>query len=134
VEWEPEFRSALQLLYRGFYVGDDAAFDAGASRLGLSAIKHLFRQHFGEQTNNTRFRLKHFYDSFQRIFEYCKTHRIELKGEFVVLGACLSTLYENLDRFDVAVDARSCFILGARGYVSEQDDVGRAVGANKVNT
>ncbi len=134
VQWEPEFREALQLLYRGFYLGDDAAFDAGASRLGLSAIKHLFRQHFGEQTNKTRFRLKHFYDSFQRIFEYCKTHRIELKGEFVVLGACLSTLYENLDRFDVAVDARSCFIQGARGHITDTDDVGLAANAKKVNT
>lgn len=113
VDWDPEFRQGLQLLYRGFYLADDASFDAGAELLGLTPIRHLFRQHFGERITDMRFELKHFLDSFQRIFRFCKIHGIELRSDFVMLGACLSTLYENLERFDVTVDARRCFINGS---------------------
>jgi hypothetical protein len=119
VDLTPEFRDGLQLLYRGFYLADDASFDAGAAQLGLTPLRHLFREHFGERVTDMRFELKHFLDSFQRIFRFCKTHGIELRSDFVLLGACLSTLYENLERLDVRVDARHCFIEASRVSTGE---------------
>lgn len=114
VDWDGDFRTGLQLLYRGFYLDDDAAFDAGARHLGLLPLRQLFREHFGEQVTETRFRLTQFLDSFKRIFAFCKMNDVQLRSEFVVLGACLSTLYENLERLDVAVDARACFVEGSQ--------------------
>ncbi len=129
VDWDSEFRAGLQLLYRGFYLDDDAAFDAGARRLGLLPLKHLFRQHFGERVTETRFRLSHFMESFQRIFAFCKTNGVQLRSDFVVLGACLSSLYENLERFDVTVDARACFAEGSRVSPVDAGVLGIEVGS-----
>lgn len=107
--WDPEFVSALQDVYGGFYAGRDERFRRGLAALGLEGAREAFERHFDEEVGSTTFDLQSFVDSFHDIFAFCRDHRIELPAGFLPLGICLATMYENLDRLSVTVDVRRCF-------------------------
>lgn len=112
MEHDETFRGHLKDVYQGFYTDDAERFEAGLSALGMGGASDLFARHFGENVEATRFELDRFIETFHDIFVFCRERDIELAGEFLSLGVYLATMYENLDRFDVTVDARRAFERG----------------------
>jgi hypothetical protein len=109
-EWSPAFRSAVQALYRGFYLGDDVLFREGLGALGLSQAEGEIRSQFGEgQQRAVRFSLKDFQQKFHDVFVRCQETGSRIDIGFVPLGLCLATLYEHLEALGEPFDARAAF-------------------------
>lgn len=113
-ELEPDFLAAIREIYVGFYRDEPDRFEAGLEALNLAGAGPLFERHFGEDVQATRFETASFVSTFHDIFSYCGREGIELAGGFLGFGVYLATMYDNLDRLDVEVDVRSCFLRATR--------------------
>lgn len=109
MELDAGFVQSLRTVYRGFYGDDDAMFTRGLAELRLDGAKALFRQYFGDDPRAVRFQLKGFISSFEDIFNHCRAEGIAIPRDFVYLGIYLATMYDNLNRFDIAVDVVAAF-------------------------
>lgn len=111
ITWEEDVRRNLGELYRGFFKKDPRKFNAALDRLGLSVVKDIFLNHFGDGNNSAvRFTTKHFLESFHDVFVKLAEEKQPLKGQFVLLGVYLATLYESLERLDVPFNVRAQFL------------------------
>ena len=109
--WKPDFRSAIAGMYRGFYLGDDAAFNQGLRELNLLHAADKFRAHFGSGSQEAvTFKLSEFKKSFHAIFVSCKENRAKLHPDFFALGVYLVCLYEHLEALGVPLNVRASFI------------------------
>jgi len=110
VNFDPEFKRAMQGIYEGFYAEDDEQFESSLAQMGLEGVADLFRAHFGEGDQSAvEFDVEHFRDTFMQIFEHCKEEGVELHHDFVALGINLATLYEHLGSLGGAYDVRSAY-------------------------
>lgn len=108
--WDKGFLSGICCLYRGFYDDHPTEFSEGLKRLNLSHAAGIFREHFGEGSqDNVTFSLAHFKKSFHAIFVSCKEHRTKLHPDFFALGVYLVCLYEHLELLGLPLDVRSAF-------------------------
>lgn len=119
VRWDPRFQASVRKLYIGFYGDDDAVMADGLRALNLESASDLFREHFGlgDQTR-VLFSVDHFVSTFHKVFVHCKDHGIQLDAGFLPLGIYLASMYETLDRLDVALDVRSAFRAATRSAQS----------------
>jgi len=112
--WQPDFRSAMGQIYRGFYMGDERCFTSGLDALNLGHAAAIFKKHFGEGgQDSVQFRLHEFKKSFHAIFQSCKKNRTKLHPDFFALGVYLLCLYEHLETLAVPFDVRACFLRAA---------------------
>jgi hypothetical protein len=110
VRWDPAFLDAIRRMYRGFYAGEDAAFQAALADLHLDVAADLFLDHFGAGDQSAvRFEMAHFTRSFHAVFLRCREHGVRLHPDFVALGVYLAALYEHLEGLDVPLDVRGAF-------------------------
>lgn len=54
-------------------------------------------------------RQHHERESHREILVHCRDNEVTLPGDFLARGVYLATMYENLDRLDVVVNAQRCF-------------------------
>ena len=108
-EWAPEFIAALRHVYLGFYTHDEAQFQLGLRALALAHSADLFRQQFGGEQRELRFRTADFVRTFHAVFQRCKQHGTTLHGDFLPLGIYLAALYDHLQELAVAVDVAAAF-------------------------
>jgi hypothetical protein len=107
--WEPAFIEALRQIYIGFYRDDPSGFRAGLAALDLSHAQDVFRRHFGDGQRSVRFEVKHFVSTFHQVFLRCRDAHTSLHPDFLLLGLCLASLYDHLERLGVAVDVVAAF-------------------------
>jgi hypothetical protein len=107
--WSPDFLEPLRKIYRGFYTHDDEAFYSGLAALSLEHSADLFRQHFGGDQAEVRFRTADFVDTFHKVFVRCKETRTSLHPDFLPLGIYLAVLYDHLQELNVPVNVAAAF-------------------------
>jgi predicted unusual protein kinase regulating ubiquinone biosynthesis (AarF/ABC1/UbiB family) len=117
VTLRPDFREGMLALYRSFYSGDDAAFNAALRQMGMlrddldesaaSELKGLLRQHFGMDQRRQRFKIEGFRASFDELFRFFLEHDYRLHSDFVFVGFYLITLYLSLEALGEAHDTRA---------------------------
>lgn len=116
---DPEFRSALCSLYRGFFEDDPEASRRG---LGLYAwktpvdaryfekVEEVLRAHFGDaRSEPILFSMEHFKQSFKRLFDVAIAERAKLHPELSLIGVGLAGLYVSLEELGVPLDVRSAY-------------------------
>lgn len=107
-EFSPGFVEGLGDLYAGFYGQDDARFERGLEKSGLTQaswpaadrarMATLFRAHFGQALDAPmKFRLATFQQSFQAVFTFLLEKKVHLTTDFLLLGVMLVTLYLSLE-------------------------------------
>lgn len=110
VDWEGTFIDGVRQMYRGFYRGDDAAFEAAVARVGLEGTGELFREHFGgDDQEEVSFDLATFRETFHKILSRCKERGLKLHPNFIPLGVYLASLYEHLEEAGGSYDVRAAF-------------------------
>ncbi len=108
--WAPGIREALSRLYRGYYGGDDAMFEAALRELALEPAREVFLAQFGTGDQRAvRFEMRKFHDSFHEAFVVCRDAGVELDGDFIALGIYLATLYEHLEALGGEWDVRAAW-------------------------
>lgn len=107
--WSSDFRAAFLDICRGYYRCEGARFDAGLEELGLEAERSLMLEHFGGAGDCARFSLHDFLDTFGRVFDSCAARGARLHPDFLVLGVCLGTLYQHLERYPRGFDRRAAY-------------------------
>ncbi len=108
--WDVAFLDAIRRLYRCFYSGDDAGFEAALAELDLSAAGETFRHHFGEGDQRAvRFDPKRFHASFHEVFVRCRDAGASLHPNFLGLGCYLAALYDHLGALGGSYDVRGAF-------------------------
>jgi hypothetical protein len=108
-DWSADFIEPLRKIYRGFYSRDDEMFRAGLSALALTHSADLFREQFGGEQAQLRFRTADFVSTFHQVFLRCKQHRTALHPDFLPLGIYLAALYDHLEELNVPVDVTAAF-------------------------
>lgn len=116
IQLRPGFRAGMLALYRSFYSGDDAAFEASLRLMGLlpaglpdeaaDELKGMLHVHFGVQQNAQRFSIDQFKASFDHLFEFFIRHKYRLHSDFIFVGFYLITLYLTLEEGGQAHDVR----------------------------
>ena len=116
LRWEPEFIEQLREMYRGFYSGDDARFEAALDALDLRCAEKTFREQFGAGDQRAvRFAMKDFVATFHEAFTSCKTQGQSLHRNFVGLGIYLAFLYDHLESLGGGpFDVRTAYERGSR--------------------
>ncbi len=108
--WNPEFKDAVSLMYKGFYLDDNEAFKTGLRQMNLEHAADIFRSHFGSGDQDAVvFKLSEFKKSFHAIFVSCKENRAKLHPDFFALGVYLVCLYDNLEALGVPLNVRRAF-------------------------
>jgi hypothetical protein len=108
IHWQPEFLEGLRQLYRGFYLGDGARFDAGLQQLNMAGSGDALRNLLGrDDPRNTRFDVDAFHKSFHELFVSYRDRGVPLHRNFLPLGVSLMCLYATLDSLDVSLDVRA---------------------------
>jgi hypothetical protein len=108
--WNPEFKGAVSLMYKGFYLDDHEAFKTGLRQMNLEHAADIFRAHFGSGDQDAVvFKLSEFKKSFHSIFVSCKENRAKLHPDFFALGVYLVCLYDNLEALGVPLNVRRAF-------------------------
>ena len=108
IRWQPEFLEGLRGLYLGFYLDDDARFDAALRQLNMETSGEAMRNLLGrDDPRNTRFDSEAFHDSFHELFVSYRDSGVALHRNFLPLGVCLMCLYDTLDTLDASLDVRA---------------------------
>lgn len=108
VTWDPDFISAVQRLYRGFYSDDERMFGEALSDLSLEAAQDTFVRHFGGgDQRSVRFERAHFHQTFHQAFRACAQQGGQLHRNFISLGLMLGCLYAHLEPLELALDVRA---------------------------
>ncbi|MFZ4713532.1 MAG: hypothetical protein ACOYL6_07470 [Bacteriovoracaceae bacterium] len=117
--FEPEFKATLIRLYKGFYYEDELLFWQSLADLGLTqnlshdqatTLMKLFQENFGTNFRNYHFDLKHFQESFSKIFEFFMEYEVKLKTDFLYLGVYLTTLFMHLDQYPGTYNVEAIFL------------------------
>lgn len=106
-QFDHEFQSALQEVYRKFFSQKDESIIPELQRLGLvqshwsdevkSEFEELFFKHFySEDVESMTFDMKQMFSSFTKIFLYLKDKGVVVPTPFAFLGLYLATLYFTL--------------------------------------
>lgn len=107
VRWHPEFLDGVAGLYRGFYLDDEARFEAALQQLNMEGSGGALRNLLGrDDPRNARFDLQSFHSNFHELFVSYRDRRVSLHRNFLPLGLCLMGLYEALDSLGVELDVR----------------------------
>lgn len=115
--WPPEFQTAITNVYIDFYLNQGANLEDALRPLSLELAADIFREHFagGTQTqasgnqDEVEFNLKTFFDSFHKIFKFCKEKSLHIHPAFVSLGLYLASMYETLEELDQSFNVRQAF-------------------------
>lgn len=118
-EPDPDFRRRVRSLYAGFYQQDPSALAEGIQLYGWDSspsagfsrrMERLLREHFGAaETGGTHFSIKHFRDTFDRIFRETAESKAKLHPELTFLGVGLVGLYLTLESLQTPLDPRRAF-------------------------
>lgn len=116
---DEEFMSRIRALYAGFYRGDGAALARGVElyswrsqpRAGFpQRLDRLLRDHFGAGgTDDMRFSIAHFRETFERIFAEAAASGAKLHPDLPFLGVELVGLYLTLESLAVSLNPRRAF-------------------------
>lgn len=110
VQWQPDFLTGLRDLYAGFYLDDEARFEAGLLQLGLQDSGDALLSHLGSgDQRNVRFETSAFHTSFHDTFLACRDRGVALHRNFLALGIYLVCLYDVLEALDLEFDVRGAF-------------------------
>lgn len=115
--WDGGFRNDVRKLYRGFYAGDDTAFDDALGSLQLEHARETFVSHFGAgDQSQVEFDTSAFHATFHEVFVRTREAGVRLAPDFVYLGIYLGTLYENLESIGGTHNVRRAYqkVIGAR--------------------
>ncbi|QDG53567.1 hypothetical protein FIV42_23325 [Persicimonas caeni] len=109
-EWEPEFRLAAQDIYMGFYLDDDARFEAGLDVMGLLCAEDVFVEHFGGgEQHAVSFRMERFIKTFRKTLQRCKAAGQRAHPNLIPFGMYIVTLYDHLEHLGGEFDVRGAF-------------------------
>lgn len=108
VRWQPEFLEGVRDLYVGFYLDDDARFDAALQQLGMEGSGDALRNLLGrDDPCNARFDSKGFHENFHELFVQYRNGGTALHRNFLPLGVSLMCLYDTLDTLGVSLNVRA---------------------------
>ncbi len=115
IRWDRDFVAALRDVYAGFFLDDEARFEAGLSHLGLGSAGGLLLRHLGQgNQRGVRFSASHLQATLKEISELNLTRPGTLHQNFVAFGLYLASLHELLASLDCALDVRSAFMRSYR--------------------
>ena len=120
-ELSSNFIKGLQKLYTGFYLKDADLYKSGLIEIGLislndseetqSEMMKIFNEHFGDGSQeDVSFEMKHFTDSFHKVFDKIFHQNKQLNEDFVYLGIYLVTLYLHLEKLGGSYNVRRAFM------------------------
>jgi hypothetical protein len=110
VQWQPDFLQGLRDLYAGFYLDDEARFEAGLLQLGLQDSGDALVSHLGSgDQRSVRFETSAFHSSFHDTFLACRDRGVALHRNFLALGIYLVCLYDVLESLALDFDVRGAF-------------------------
>ncbi len=110
VEWQPEFIDATRDLYLGFYLDDDARFEAGLDVMGLTCAEDVFVEHFGGgEQHAVSFRMERFVKTFRGTLRRCKAEGERAHPNLIPFGMYIVTLYDHLEHLGGEFDVRRAF-------------------------
>ncbi|MBT8481017.1 MAG: hypothetical protein HKP36_05470 [Myxococcales bacterium] len=110
VQWQSDFLQGLRDLYAGFYLDEEARFEAGLHRLGLQTSGDALVSHLGSgDQRSVRFETSAFHTSFHDTFLACRDRGVALHRNFLALGIYLVCLYDVLESLELEFDVRGAF-------------------------
>lgn len=110
VQWQSDFLQGLRDLYAGFYLDEEARFDAGLLQLGLQDSGDALVSHLGSgDQRSVRFETSAFHTSFHDTFLACRDRGVALHRNFLALGIYLVCLYDVLESLELEFDVRGAF-------------------------
>lgn len=120
-KFSPEFSQGVAEIYDGFYLNDDAQFESGLIKLGLSSsswpesdrreLAQLFKSHFGASVDNEMvFELESFKTSLINIAHFLLEKKVRVSNDFLYLGIYLVTLYSALERSRVRINVKKIYL------------------------
>ncbi|NNK07357.1 MAG: hypothetical protein HKP50_08625 [Myxococcales bacterium] len=119
VRWDAEFIGAVRDVYAGFFIDDQAQFQAGLRKLGVEAAGGLALRHLGEGTQRgVRFSTAHLGATLREISDLNLnlSRAGTLSRNFVAFGLYLLSLHELLESLDCSFDVRSAFMRSYRRF------------------
>lgn len=110
VQWQPDFLRGLRDIYAGFYLDEEARFEAGLLQLGLQDSGDALVSHLGSgDQRSVRFETSAFHSSFHDTFLACRDRGVALHRNFLALGIYLVCLYDVLESLALEFDVRGAF-------------------------
>jgi hypothetical protein len=117
---DPEFRKGMLSIYEGYYLDRPKLFRQGLLQAGLikdhfasklvSQVEDMLISHIGGDTSCYMFKVSHFTNSFEKLFQFLIKEKIILHSDFLYLGLYLGGLYLHLESLGRTYDVRRAFI------------------------
>lgn len=103
----PEFRQGMYAIYSGYYGNQPKLLRRGLQQVGLvkddfsedriARVEAMILAHIGGDASNQSFRISHYTQSFEKLFQFLIQEKIVLPQDFLYLGIYLASLYLHLE-------------------------------------
>lgn len=120
IRFRPQFREGMLSIYSGYYLKNPERMRAGLQQVGLikehfskaqvSEVEQMILSHIGGETSNQSFRVLHFTQGFEKLFQFLLREKIVLPPDFLYLGVYLASLYLHLESLGGSYDVRQAFL------------------------
>ena len=117
---EPEFRKGMLSIYKGYYLDQPKLLREGLKQVGLikddfsadrvAEVEGMILGHIGGDTSNQIFKVIHFTESFEKLFQFLTKEKIVLPPDFLYLGIYLAGLYLHLEALGGSYDVRKAYL------------------------
>jgi hypothetical protein len=120
IRLDPKFRKGMLSVYKGYYLNQPELLRQGLESVGLikdhfsedlvSEIEQMLISHIGGDTSSQKFKVAHFTQSFEKLFQFLIKENIVLPPDFLYLGLYLGGLYIHLESLGESYDVRKAFL------------------------
>ncbi len=116
---DADFRRGMLSVYEGYYHDQPELLRQGLRRVGLikdgfsqtlvSDVEKMILDYIGGETSNQQFKVEHFTENFEKLFQFLLKQKIVLSPDFLYLGIYLASLYIHLEELGGNYDVRRAF-------------------------
>lgn len=118
-KWDLNFRRGMLSVYSGYYYSKPELLRRGLLEIGLikegfsldliHEVEAMVLKHIGGDLLNQEFKISHFTESFEKLFQFLIKQKIILPPDFLYLGIYLASLYMHLEELGGSYNVREAF-------------------------